>query len=97
MKLCEYFLKHKEISLCDIQDEYKNTCLHYASKNPKVTEMLIKIAGDTASTLIAMQNTFGRTALHCAANNNHTEIVKLILDAAGDTASTLIAMQNTYG
>jgi ankyrin repeat protein len=95
-ELCECYLKYKEISLCDIQDENKRTCLH-KSISPKVTEMLIKIAGDTASTLIAMQNTSGSTALHWAAWNNRTEIVKLLLEAAGDTASTLLTKQNEYG
>jgi hypothetical protein len=95
-ELCECYLKYKEISLCDIQDENKRTCLH-KSISPKVTEMLIKIAGDTASTLIDMQDKNGETALHYAADNNNTEIVKLLLDAAGDTASTLIDMQNKGG
>jgi ankyrin repeat protein len=96
-ELCECYLKHEKISLCDIKNENKQTCLHYTAKNPKVTEMLIKVAGDTASTLIAMQTTSGSTALHYAANYNNTENIKLILDAAGDTASTLIDMQDTSG
>jgi ankyrin repeat protein len=96
-ELCEFFLKHKKISLCDIQDEFKNTCLHWAYRSSKVMAMLIKIAGNTASTLIAMQNNFSDTALHQTALNNRTENVKLILDAAGDNASTLLAMQNNSG
>ena len=96
-ELCEYFLKQKGISLCDIQDEYKRTCLHYVDKNPKVAEMLIKIAGDTASTLIAMQTTYGWTALHWAADNNCTEIVTLLLNAAGDKVQDYMAMKTNDG
>ena len=63
----------------------------------EIVKLILDAAGDTASTLIAMQNTYGRTALHWAAYNNRTEIVKLILDAAGDTASTLLTKQNNLG
>jgi hypothetical protein len=96
-ELCEYFLKQKEISLCDIQDNDKSTCLHCAYRSPKVTALLIKIAGNNASTLINMQDIYGYTALHQAAFYNRTEIVTLILDAAGNAASTLLTIQNKNG
>ena len=74
-----------KISIYNIQDEYKRTCLHL-SDDPKVTQMLLKIAGDNAYTLIAMQNKHGWnhnfnsgwTALHSATYNNNVKMANLL-------------------
>lgn len=92
-EICECYFKHNKISLCDIQNHYKYTCLFYG-KNPKVTQILLKIAGNNVWKLLTIQNTHNATALHFAAGNNYTETIKLLLHAAGDNAYELLAMRN---
>lgn len=95
-ELCECFFVREKVSICDIQGEYKRTCLH-RSKNPKITQILIKIAGEKAWELLTMQTDYGSTALQVAAYNNRTEIVELLLKAAGTNAQDLIIIQDKLG
>jgi ankyrin repeat protein len=90
-EICECFFKHNKISICDIQDKYKTTCLHL-SKSPNVTQILLKIADDTWK-LLTIQTSSGFTALHFATCNKDIDNVKLLLDAAGNNVYELIAMQ----
>jgi ankyrin repeat protein len=96
-EICECYFKHNKISICDIQNEDKDTCLHI-NENPKVTHILLKIAGDNAYELITMQNASSETALHehvLIKHKNGLEIIKIILDTANDKKYQLLAMQNS--
>lgn len=86
-------LLRRNISICDITNEYNETALHYNS-DTKATKLLLQVAGNNAWTLLAMKNIYGWTALHVATDHGFTEIVKLLLDAAGNNVWALLTAQS---
>lgn len=105
IEICESFLKRKNISICDIHNEYNVTCL-YLTENPKVAQILLRIAGENKDKLLTMQSTMGWTALHSAAQGhadmygtdsyNLIQIVELILNATDETYN-LLTIQDKDG
>jgi hypothetical protein len=95
-EICECFFVREKILICDIKNEYKSTCLHH-SKNPKVIQILLRVAGDNAFKLLIMQRSRGCTALHDAAFGAYTETVKLLLSSAGKKVCELLMIQDDTG
>ncbi len=98
-ELCERFFPHAKVSIwIEGFPNWKHTPLHYVVEYNclEVAQILLKIAGDKASTLLTMQDYSGWTALHFAAYKNNTENVKLLLGVAGNKVWELLSMKSNY-